>query len=432
MKASTAKQRAWKAIQAHEAELRDLLFTGLALILLLAALGLGVANAKPTAEAAAVATTESNLKLTGELIALAGVLVFGGLAVVWLVRSLGWKTIRAQRSFDLIVLIGTLTLPQLTAFPVRMLGWDPLDYTTAGMTRTALVLVPLFIISILVGLWWKPRFWLSAAAIFYAIFTVFYTTFFTNGKGFFMGLVASLGYWLSQQGVERGSQPLYYYLLLQIPVYEYLAAIGALTWAWGVVAVAAVWTTAVTLLSGYALTGYTGATAAAMLVLYILFVVYTLRSCTKEKCDAVTVREALPVHAWSAGRAGAVMALSMAGIALMSELLVASVEAVTEILGLTPFFVGIIIVPIIGNVAEHLVSVQAAMQNKMDLSLSIALGSSLQIALFVTPVLGRLDHTGHNVQVPGQGPSRGGGKGNPPAHQFSALPLSLLLRNRLP
>ena len=128
-------------------------------------------------------------------------------------------------------------------------------------------------------------------------------------------------------------------------------------------------------------------TAAAMLSLYLLFVVYTLRSCTKEKCDAVTVREALPVHAWSAGRAGAVMALSMAGIALMSELLVASVEAVTEILGLTPFFVGIIIVPIIGNVAEHLVSVQAAMQNKMDLSLSIALGSSLQIALFVTPVL---------------------------------------------
>ena len=77
----------------------------------------------------------------------------------------------------------------------------------------------------------------------------------------------------------------------------------------------------------------------------------------------------------------------MAGIALMSELLVASVEAVTDTLGLTPFFVGIIIVPIIGNVAEHLVSVQAAMQNKMDLSLSIALGSSLQIALFVTPVL---------------------------------------------
>jgi len=128
-------------------------------------------------------------------------------------------------------------------------------------------------------------------------------------------------------------------------------------------------------------------TAATMLILYILFVIYTLSSCTKEKCDAVTVREALPEHAWSSKKASAVMGLSMAGIAIMSELLVASVESVTDTLGLTPFFVGIIIVPIIGNVAEHLVSVQAARQNKMDLSLSIALGSSLQIALFVTPVL---------------------------------------------
>ncbi len=131
-------------------------------------------------------------------------------------------------------------------------------------------------------------------------------------------------------------------------------------------------------------------TAAAMIVLYLLFVIYTLRSCTEKnsiRCDAVTAREALPVHSWSAGHATFVMALSMAGIAIMSELLVASVEAVTDTLGLTPFFVGIIIVPIIGNVAEHLVSVQAARQDKMDLSLSIALGSSLQIALFVTPVL---------------------------------------------
>lgn len=79
--------------------------------------------------------------------------------------------------------------------------------------------------------------------------------------------------------------------------------------------------------------------------------------------------------------------LAVAGIAIMSEFLVGSVEAATDSLSLTPFFVGVILVPIIGNVAEHLVSVQAAHQNKMDLSISIALGSSLQIALFVTPVL---------------------------------------------
>ena len=58
-----------------------------------------------------------------------------------------------------------------------------------------------------------------------------------------------------------------------------------------------------------------------------------------------------------------------------------------ETFGLSEFFVGIILVPIIGNVAEHLVAVQVALKNQMDLSLSIALGSSLQIALFVAPVL---------------------------------------------
>jgi Ca2+:H+ antiporter len=129
------------------------------------------------------------------------------------------------------------------------------------------------------------------------------------------------------------------------------------------------------------------ASAGAMLILYMLFILYTLRCCASEECTPVTARDALPVHSWSTSKASAIMGLSMIGIALMSELLVASVEAVTDTLGLTPFFVGIIIVPIIGNVAEHLVAVQAARQNKMDLSLSISLGSSLQIALFVMPVL---------------------------------------------
>ncbi len=136
--------------------------------------------------------------------------------------------IRKQRSFDLIMLAGTLTLPLLAAFPVRMLGWDPLDYTTTGMLQSSIFLVICTVLGVGLGLWWKPKFWLSAAAIFFAIFTIFFTTFFTNGKGFFMGLMASLGYWLSQQGVQRGSQPLYYYALIQIPIYEYLPALGAI------------------------------------------------------------------------------------------------------------------------------------------------------------------------------------------------------------
>lgn len=133
--------------------------------------------------------------------------------------------------------------------------------------------------------------------------------------------------------------------------------------------------------------GLSLASAGAMLILYLLFILYTLRSFASKECIPVTARDALPAHSWSIGKASAIMGLAMIGIALMSELLVASVEAVTATLGLTPFFVGIIIVPIIGNVAEHLVAVQAARQNKMDLSLSISLGSSLQIALFVMPVL---------------------------------------------
>jgi Ca2+:H+ antiporter len=62
-------------------------------------------------------------------------------------------------------------------------------------------------------------------------------------------------------------------------------------------------------------------------------------------------------------------------------------EAVITGLGISEFFLGIILVPLIGNVAEHLVSVQMALKNKMDLSTEIAISSSLQIALFVAPLL---------------------------------------------
>ncbi|GAB4345440.1 MAG: calcium/proton exchanger [Cyanophyceae cyanobacterium] len=74
-------------------------------------------------------------------------------------------------------------------------------------------------------------------------------------------------------------------------------------------------------------------------------------------------------------------------VAVESELLVQSLEVATEQLGLTDLFTGVILLPIIGNAAEHATAVTVAMKNKMDLSVSVALGSSLQIALFVAPVL---------------------------------------------
>ena len=74
-------------------------------------------------------------------------------------------------------------------------------------------------------------------------------------------------------------------------------------------------------------------------------------------------------------------------VAIESELLVGALEEATSRLGLTPLFTGVIVLPIIGNAAEHATAVTVAMKNKMDLSLSVAVGSSLQIALFVAPVL---------------------------------------------
>lgn len=73
-------------------------------------------------------------------------------------------------------------------------------------------------------------------------------------------------------------------------------------------------------------------------------------------------------------RALVIMVVAVVGLAVMSEYLVGSLDAVSETFGLSEFFVGIILVPIIGNVAEHLVAVQVALKNQMDLSLSIALG----------------------------------------------------------
>jgi Ca2+:H+ antiporter len=74
-------------------------------------------------------------------------------------------------------------------------------------------------------------------------------------------------------------------------------------------------------------------------------------------------------------------------VAVESELLVDSLEEATSQLGLPALFTGVILLPIIGNAAEHATAVTVAMKNKMDLSLSVAVGSSMQIALFVAPVL---------------------------------------------
>ncbi len=74
-------------------------------------------------------------------------------------------------------------------------------------------------------------------------------------------------------------------------------------------------------------------------------------------------------------------------IAWLSEILVGAIEPTAHELGLSNIFVGVFIVAILGNAAEHATAITAALKNRMDLSLSIAIGSSVQVALFVAPLL---------------------------------------------
>ena len=87
------------------------------------------------------------------------------------------------------------------------------------------------------------------------------------------------------------------------------------------------------------------------------------------------------------GRAAALLAASTAVIAWMSEILVGSIQPAAQSLGLGSVFVGVFVVAILGNAAEHATAVTVALKDRMDLALSIAIGSSVQVALFVAPVL---------------------------------------------
>jgi Ca2+:H+ antiporter len=92
-------------------------------------------------------------------------------------------------------------------------------------------------------------------------------------------------------------------------------------------------------------------------------------------------------RAWPVRQSVGALALAGAGVALMSEILVGSIEHAAEAVGLSQFFIGAVVVAIVGNAAEHWVAVSVAIKNKMDLAVNIAVGSAAQVALFVTPVL---------------------------------------------
>jgi Ca2+:H+ antiporter len=92
-------------------------------------------------------------------------------------------------------------------------------------------------------------------------------------------------------------------------------------------------------------------------------------------------------HPWTIRRAALYLAISAVAVGAMSEVLVGSITEASKDVGLSEFFVGVFVVAIVGNAAEHWVAVLVAAKDKMDLAVNIAIGSSAQIALFVAPVL---------------------------------------------
>lgn len=129
--------------------------------------------------------------------------------------------------------------------------------------------------------------------------------------------------------------------------------------------------------------------AVVMIVVYGFGILYSLRSAKKTEQPplAYAPGHKIPKSGWNVRTALVILALATVGVVVLSELLVGAVESVIKGVGLSEFFLGIILIPIVGNVAEHLVAVEVAARNQMELSVEIAISSSLQVALFVAPLL---------------------------------------------
>ena len=130
-----------------------------------------------------------------------------------------------------------------------------------------------------------------------------------------------------------------------------------------------------------------------LMATYVLSLVFALRTHSDLYLGAAAHQHEAPaeephVHAsWSARTSLSILLGSAVLIALMSELLVGATEEAAETLGMNEIFVGVILVAMVGNAAEHSTAILVALKNKMDLAINIAVGSSIQVALFVAPLL---------------------------------------------
>jgi Ca2+:H+ antiporter len=123
--------------------------------------------------------------------------------------------------------------------------------------------------------------------------------------------------------------------------------------------------------------------AALLLLTYAAQTWFFLRS--PDSPSALHPPEEAP--AWSPRRSVAVLLAAAAALTVTSEILVATLEPTVQALGVSEFFIGIILIPLIGNLAEHVVGITLAWKNRMDFSLVTSIGSATQIALFAAPVL---------------------------------------------
>ena len=176
-----------------------------------------------------------------------------GMGVYYWIRWSWPRVVKEAASFDLVIVLGTLSLFMLSAgvLPTLNTIWQAVyqkpfvnvnffeggnfPTTDVGLVlRIAVVAFAFIAAAIAIGWWWNGRRWVPMAASFVGIGITFFTTVFTNGVGLGTGFVGSLGYWLVQQGVQRGTQPPYYYLFVT-SVYEYfpmlIAAIAIITYA---------------------------------------------------------------------------------------------------------------------------------------------------------------------------------------------------------
>jgi len=131
--------------------------------------------------------------------------------------------------------------------------------------------------------------------------------------------------------------------------------------------------------------GLSAGVAGILILSYIAGLWFSLR--THRDLFNIRDEDEIDASTWSVRQSVILLAIAGVLVGVMSEILVGSIEKASHEVGLSQFFVGVFVVAIVGNAAEHYVAVVVAHKNKMDLAVNIAIGSSAQIALFVAPVL---------------------------------------------